>query len=127
VSAETPPPSSNDAHAAAEAKFSDFVDGELSAAERTELEQHLAGCERCRAELESFKKTLSAVHGAHAAAPSAEFMDSLRSQIRERSRGRFFSGKRRNYRLEIASLVTLLIAVTIYVVLSMLQPIWLLK
>jgi anti-sigma factor RsiW len=125
VTGETIPP--DDVHAIAEAKFSDFIDGELPAAERAELEQHLVGCERCRGELESFKKTLSAVQGAQSATPSAEFMESLRSQIRERSRGRFFSGKRRNYRLEIASLVTLLIALTIYVALSMLQPIWLLK
>jgi hypothetical protein len=70
------------------------------------------------------------MHGGAAspsASPSPEFMDTLRSQIRDRSRGRFFGGRRRSYRLEIASLITLLIAVTVYVALSMLQPMWLPK
>ncbi len=49
-------------------------------------------------------------------------MDSLRAQIRTRSRGRFFGERKRSYRLEIASLVTLVIALAIYVALHLARP-----
>lgn len=109
-------------HERAEALFSDAVDETLPAAERAALDAHLAGCERCRGELEAFKRTIAAIHGAAREAPSPEFMDSLRAQIRTRSRGRFFGERKRSYRLEIASLVTLVIALAIYVALHLARP-----
>jgi anti-sigma factor RsiW len=127
VSDEAAPPPEADEHARAEAQFSAFIDGMLAAADRTALEQHLATCERCRGELDSFKQTMAAVQKSSAVTPSPEFMDKLRSQIRTRSRGRFFADRPRSYRLEIASLVTLVIAVTIYLVLQMVQPMLLLR
>ena len=118
-------------HDQAQAEFSDFVDGALSAEARAALEAHLAGCEPCRGELEVFRKTLEALRGGAPAAaaegPSPAFMDSLKAQINTRSRGRFFGQRRRSYRLEIVSLLTLLVAATIYVALTMAQPLWLVR
>jgi len=130
VSAETPTGSADaplDEHEAAQSEFSDYVDGELAAPARAKLEQHLAGCAICRDELVSFQSTVAALHGtAHAApssvTPSPEFMNSLRAQIRTRSKGRFFGGQRRSYRIEIASLVMLVVAVIIYVTLHLASP-----
>ncbi len=34
-----------------------YLDGEVGAAERSEIEAHLAGCEKCRRELESVRRT----------------------------------------------------------------------
>ncbi len=109
-------------HARAEEQFSDYVDGELAAADRSALDEHLRGCEQCRRELASFQQTIGAMRGARSATTSPEFMDALREQIHTRSRGRFFGKRTRSYRLEIISLVTLGIALAIYVVLSMAQP-----
>jgi anti-sigma factor RsiW len=117
-------------HEAAQALFSDYLDGELAAAERAQVDAHLADCIPCRSELEDMKRTLAALRGAKVEAPpevSPEFMDELRSQIRTRSKGRFFGDKKRSYRVEIASLVTLLVATTLYVILSLVQPMWLVR
>jgi anti-sigma factor RsiW len=111
-----------DEHARFEAQFSDYVDGELAPAERSALEAHLAGCARCQGELEALRRTITAMRGGAAPTPSPEFMDSLREQIRTRSRGRFFGGKRPTYRLEVASLITLIIALVIYLALRAAQP-----
>lgn len=117
-------------HEAAQALFSDYLDDELSAPDRATVEAHLSGCERCREELNDLRKTLAALRGSKvelAAEPSPAFLDNLRSQINVRSRGRFFSGKKRSYRVEIASLVTLLLATTLYVILSLVSPMWLVR
>ncbi|MEO6950270.1 MAG: zf-HC2 domain-containing protein [Polyangia bacterium] len=114
-------------HEATQALFSAYVDGELTAAERAVVDAHLAGCEACTAELATFRSTLAAMRGAVPVAPPDAFMDELKAQIRARSRGRFFGARRRGYGPEIASLVTLLIAVGVYVLLSVMQPTWLLR
>jgi anti-sigma factor RsiW len=111
-----------DVHDRAMAQFSDYLDATLGADERKQVDQHLEGCAPCRAELEALRTTLQAMRGAARPEAPPEFMDELREQIRTRSRGRFFAGKRRSYRLEIASLVTLVIALVIYIVLQMVQP-----
>ena len=114
-------------HEAAQASFSDYLDGELAAPERQRVDEHLKGCDACRADLDDMRRTLAALRGAKVEAapePSPEFLDNLRSQINTRSKGRFFSGKKRSYKVEIASLITLVLATTIYVVLSLFSPMW---
>ena len=114
-------------HEAAQALFSAYFDGELTPDERTVVDAHLAGCEGCTRELATFRSTLQAMRAATPIAPPDAFLDDLKAQIRTRSRGRFFGARRRGYGLEIASLVTLLIAVGVYVLLSVMQPTWLLR
>ena len=114
-------------HEAAQALFSAYVDGELTPAERAALDEHLGGCAPCTAELASFRQTLSAMRGATPVASPDAFMAELKAQIRTRSHGRFFGARRQGYGLELASLVTLLIAVGVYVLLSVMQPTWLLR
>ncbi len=128
MSDEAAPPPDGDEHTRAQAQFSDLLDGALAAPDQAALEQHLAGCPACKAELDVFQQTMQALRGGRPAdTPSPEFMTSLREQIRTRSRGRFFGERRPSRRLEIASLVTLVIAATIYVVLRLAQPLLFLR
>jgi len=41
------------------ALLSDYLDGRLPAAVRSELEQHLGGCSECRTFVESFRSTVT--------------------------------------------------------------------
>ena len=125
--AAPPPAPQDDEHTRAQAQFSDFADGTLAAADRAALEQHLAGCAACKGELDAFQKTMAALRGHKADTPSPEFMTSLREQIRTRSRGRFFGDRRPTRWLEVASLVTLVIAAAIYVALKLAQPLLFLR
>jgi hypothetical protein len=120
VSDNAAPPETE--HTRAQAMFSDLLDDALSASDKSTLDSHLASCIACSAELATFKQTMAALRGKKSDTPSPEFMSSLRDQIRERSRGRFFGDRRPSHRLEIASLMTLILVATIYVVLKMIQP-----
>jgi anti-sigma factor (TIGR02949 family) len=42
-------------------RFSEYLDGELTPEERAALEEHLAACTGCRAELEALRRTVQAV------------------------------------------------------------------
>jgi hypothetical protein len=53
--------------------LSGFTDGRLSREERTRVEEHLAACPRCRAELESLRATVALLHGLPEVAPSRGF------------------------------------------------------
>ncbi len=62
-------------------KLSEYVDGELSSAERAAIEVHLAECAECRRELEILQATVAAVAGLpHHSAP-AGFGDRLMEQV----------------------------------------------
>jgi anti-sigma factor RsiW len=82
-----------DVHARAQAAFSAYFDGEISDDERRTLEQHLSVCIQCRTELTRFKATLSQLGDLRARAPSS-FLADIQNQIRQRSGGRFFGGRR---------------------------------
>jgi anti-sigma factor RsiW len=69
--------------------FSDYVDGGLAAAEKSELEQHLGVCIQCRTELESFRRTVGSLGRLKKTAPQS-FLPAIQNQIFTRSRGRFF-------------------------------------
>lgn len=55
--------------------MSAYLDGELSPAERTELEQHLASCEACKAEFEKMKRFVNAASDLQVEAPAEEVWD----------------------------------------------------
>ena len=79
-------------HARAAELFSDYVEGTLPPAVKTELEQHLAACIQCRTELQAFRQTVGSLSRLKKPAPP-NFLPGIQKQIYDRSRGRFF-GKR---------------------------------
>lgn len=78
-----------DVHSQTTQKFSAYLDGELDSAERAAVESHLAGCTACSTQLEQLRSTLGRLGGLRAKAPGT-FLADIQSQIRTRSRGRFF-------------------------------------
>lgn len=81
-------------HQKASELFSSYLDSELVAAQRAELEQHLAVCIQCRTELEELRRAVGGLGRMKAQdhAPPT-FLPQIQRQIYLRSRGRFF-GKR---------------------------------
>jgi len=69
-------------HARVQALLPWFVTGRLEESERTQVETHLAGCARCRAELALERQ----LHAAHAAEPETE--EALDSDAAERGLAR---------------------------------------
>jgi len=84
----TPP----DIHQRIAEVFSAYVEGELPAAERTRVDEHLATCLQCRVSLERFRRTVGRLGALKRPAPG-NFLAGVQAQINRRSRGRFF-GKR---------------------------------
>ena len=76
-------------HQKASDLFSDYVDGTLVGAPRTELEQHLGVCIQCRTELEGFRRAVGSLGKLKQSAPPS-FLPAIQNQIFTRSRGRFF-------------------------------------
>lgn len=62
--------------------FSALVDDALSAAERGDLDAHLAGCAECRRELERFQSTVSLLHRVEPARAPAGFVDRVLAAAR---------------------------------------------
>jgi len=64
-----------------------YLDGRLSAAERARLDQHLAGCAPCRAQLEETRVLMGVLEEWKAVEPSAGFDAALRTRMEaEKSR-----------------------------------------
>ncbi|HXX93393.1 MAG TPA: zf-HC2 domain-containing protein [Planctomycetota bacterium] len=70
----------------AEIRLDEFLDGELGAPERSEVERHLAGCEACRGELERSRR-LEALLRQAAPAGGAPDPDRFLGHLQARSRG----------------------------------------
>jgi anti-sigma factor RsiW len=76
-------------HQKASDLFSDYLDDELSPAQKGELEQHLGLCIQCRTELEAFRRAVGSLGKLKQPAPPS-FLPGIQKQIFTRSRGRFF-------------------------------------
>ena len=64
-----------------------YLDGRLSAAERARLDQHLAGCAACRAQLDETRALMGVLEEWKAVEPSAGFDAALRARMEaEKSR-----------------------------------------
>jgi anti-sigma factor RsiW len=82
----------SDVHARLTERMSAYVDGELPGEEKAAVEQHLATCTQCRANLQEFRDTMGKLAQLKKKAPRS-FLPDIQQQIHKRSRGRFF-GKR---------------------------------
>jgi anti-sigma factor RsiW len=81
------------AHGRVQAGFSSYLDGDLPDEERRFVEAHLAVCIQCRTELQRLRKAVQSLGGLRARAPGS-FLRDIQNQIHQRSRGRFFGGRR---------------------------------
>ncbi len=106
-------------HAAFERAFDDYHDHTLGAARAREVEAHLAGCERCRAEYEKLTRAIDALSGLHKVPAPPDLPDSVAQTINRRSAGRFFGRKAFGDRIpyELLAIVGLVIAVAVVLLL----------
>jgi anti-sigma factor RsiW len=81
--------SAEESHGSVQEAFSAFVEGELPDERRRAVEAHLAGCAACKAELETFRRTVGQLGALKGGAPKT-FLPSIQQQIHHRSKGRFF-------------------------------------
>jgi anti-sigma factor RsiW len=111
-------------HTQATELFSAYWDEELAADQAGALEEHLRSCVVCRREFQSFEQTVSAVGSLHRMVAPPDFAEGVRTRIRKRSKGRFFTPRRLAERIpyELFSLLMLGLILAIYVVLQLGQP-----
>jgi hypothetical protein len=75
---------------ALEAKFTDYLDGAMSADDRAAFEKTLAESAEARRAFEEFRHAVEAVSGLHKMAAPQHFEDGVEQRIHKRSAGRFF-------------------------------------
>lgn len=111
-------------HTRATELFSAYWDKDLPQADASALEEHLRSCVVCRREYQTFEKTVGAVGQLHKMVAPPEFAEEVRSRIRKRSRGRFFTPRKLAERIpyELFSLVMLGLILAIYIVLQLSHP-----
>ncbi len=111
-------------HSRATELFSAYWDEDLAQDELTALEEHLKSCVVCRREYQTFEKTVGAVGQLHKMMAPPDFADGVRTRIRKRSRGRFFTPRKMAERIpyELFSLVMLGLILAIYIVLQLAHP-----
>jgi anti-sigma factor RsiW len=107
---------SDDPHTAFESEFSELYEKSLPEARAKEVEAHLAGCARCRAEYERFQSTLGALSGLNRVAAPPDFDDQVAATIHRRSAGRFFGRRAFGDRVpfELIALIALVAVVVAY-------------
>src|SRR5215470_17115163 len=108
-----------DAHAAAEADFSEYYERSLEEARAKAVEAHLGECERCRAEYRRFQSALGALSGLGRVAAPPDFEEQVAQTIHRRSAGRFFGRRAFGDRVpfELLAVLALLILVAAYAIL----------
>jgi anti-sigma factor RsiW len=111
-------------HAQATELFSAYWDDELGPDELGALEEHLKSCVVCRREYQEFEKAVGALGSMHRMVAPTDFAEGVRTRIRKRSKGRFFSPRRLAERIpyELFSLVMLGLILALYVLLQLSHP-----
>ena len=106
-----------DDHEQIEAQFSEYWEKTLPPARMKEIEDHLASCERCRAELEKFREAMNALSGLHKMAAPVDMTERVAETIHRRSAGRFFGRKAFGDRIPYEVLAVVALAICVGVVL----------
>jgi len=68
-------------------KLSEYLDGELSAAERAAVENHLAGCAECAAVLADLKRIVARAKGLEPRPPQADLWSGIAARIEQPAAG----------------------------------------
>jgi anti-sigma factor RsiW len=106
-------------HERARDLFTRYHDGDLGQDERLLLEQHLAECDECREEWDSYRRTIKEISGLFKLAPPADFTRDVEQKIRKRSRGRFFSEPRSfSTQFAMVSFILILLFILAYLVMT---------
>jgi anti-sigma factor RsiW len=109
-----------------EEQLSAYIDGELSADERADIEVHLKGCPQCSRALEELKETVAHLQGVEEVEPPAWLKQKIMANVRaeaETKQGfwtRLFSPA--NMKVTLPALATLAIAVTAFIVFTSIEP-----
>src|SRR2546425_1099593 len=97
-------------------KLSDYLDGELPAAERVAIEAHLAGCTQCAAVLADLKRVVARAQALEPRPPQADLWAAVAAHIDQQSAGKIvaFEPRRRiSFTLpQLAAAAAVLIAVS---------------
>lgn len=106
-------------HDRAKDLFTQYHDGDLSDEDLAELERHLEGCDECREEWETFRKTIDGVSGLFELTAPDGFTRAVEQKIKKRSRGRFF-GDQRPFSMQFAvvSFILILLFILAYLVMT---------
>jgi anti-sigma factor RsiW len=73
-------------------RLQDFVEASLDEALRSSVDAHLAGCQRCRTEVEEYRALFGALESLPELAPSVGFADRVMSGVRVRRPVRVLAG-----------------------------------
>lgn len=94
-----------------ERQLSAYLDGELAAEDAAEVRAHLAGCESCRAEVESLRATKTLVGRLAQPSLPADFAAGVWSRIERPSPRRWFWWPRPAMAMAAVALAVILVAV----------------
>jgi anti-sigma factor RsiW len=106
-------------HNRAKDLFTQYHEGDLGDEDLADLERHLEGCDECRGEWETYRKTIDGVSGLFELSAPVDFTKSVEQKIRKRSRGRFF-GDQRSFSMQFAvvSFILILLFILAYLVMT---------
>lgn len=99
--------------------ISNYIDGEMSAADRQELLSHLATCDECRQTLEAYRQIGAQVRRLPLVSPPTDLRNAVyAATIDSRGRRLFVLGGRVGYSLAAVAAVLLIFVVAIYVLIG---------
>ena len=97
--------------------WNDYIDGELSEADRAAFERQLEQDPDLRAEFERFRTTVAGLHAFPFEFAPPDFVSQVETRIRSRSKGRFFSENylfRDRIMFEVIAIVMIIVMVAMY-------------
>ncbi len=94
-------------------KLSAYLDGELSIAEKKEIESHLQQCSGCQEELTALSSVTDALSILEGMEPPPYFMDRVRQGIRDEARSIPFLERIRSIAISIATATAVVVSLLI--------------